>query len=614
VTLATSPATVQVPGTAVTLTGSATCPGTAQYRFAIQKPNAAYTIVQDYGNATTYAWNTTGLALGDYGLKVDVRNVGATTASEASASAVFTLSNAACTLPTFTIDRASPQGAGTVITFSANTTTCPSPLFRFLVQTPAPDLAWTIMQDYSTAKTWKWQPSAPGGQYRIEIDARDSTRPVQWDQYAVVPFVVNVCAGAALSPSVPSPQAAGTQVVWTASAVATNCPNPVFQFWMLAPGSTWTIVQPYSATATFNWSTAGKPGAFHVSAWVRDASGTGAVNSTLGNYDSFAGALYTLNTQPCKSVTVSAAPASPATAGTAVTWTPVASSCPNPQYQFWVLAPGSGAWTVAQPYSNSATFNWTTTGRAVGTYSFSVWVRDTSSAGTACNSLGCLDAFVGATYTLASTACTSATASAAPPSSSPAGTAVTLTGVAAGCPNPLYQFWMLAPGSGTWTVARAYSSNATFNWSTTGPLTAGLYRFSVWVRDASSAGAVGTSMGTFDAFVALNHTLTSTPCASVTASASPPSPSVRGTGVTFTGVAASCANPLYEFWILTPGSSTWTVVQAYSTSATLNWSTTGLPAGTYRFSVWVRDASSTGAVTTSLGSFDAFVGIAYTLT
>src|SRR5216683_4454337 len=212
VTLTSSLNTPQVPGASVVLTGSATCPGTAQYRFAIQKPNGAYTIVQDYGSANTYAWNTT--------------------------------------------DRASPQGAGTVITFSANTTTCPSPLFRFLVQTPAPDLAWTVMQDYSTSKTFRWQPSGPGGQYRIEIDARDSTRPVQWDQYAVVPFTINVCTGAALSVSVASPQPAGTQVVLTGSAGASFCPNPVYEFWVLAPGSsTWTIAQAYSTSAAYNWNT-----------------------------------------------------------------------------------------------------------------------------------------------------------------------------------------------------------------------------------------------------------------------------------------------------------------------------------------------------------------------
>jgi hypothetical protein len=56
------------------------------------------------------------------------------------------------------------------------------------------------------------------------------------------------------------------------------------------------------------------------------------------------------------------------------------------------------------------------------------------------------------------------------------------------------------------------------------------------------------------------------------------------------------------------------IAQAYSASATFNWNTAGLPAGTYRFSVWVRDASSPGATSTSLGTFDAFVGASYVLT
>ena len=72
---------------------------------------------------------------------------------------------------------------------------------------------------------------------------------------------------------------------------------------------------------------------------------------------------------------------------------------------------------------------------------------------------------------------------------------------------------------------------------------------------------------------------------------------------------------MYQFWMLAPGSSTWTIAQPYSTSATFNWDTSALPAGTYRFSVWVRDASSTGTISSSLGTCDAFVGgTAYILT
>jgi spore germination protein YaaH len=614
VTLTSSLNTPQVPGASIVLTGAATCPGAAQYRFAIQKPNAAYVIAQDYGSATTYTWSTTGLALGDYGLKVDVRNAGATTASEASASVVFTLANPACTAPAVTTDRASPQGAGTVITFSATTTTCPSPLFRFLVQTP--DLTWTIMQDYSTAKTWKWQPPGPAGNYRIEIDARDSTRPVQWDQYTVVPYVINACSGGAMTDSVPSPQASGTLVVLTGSAGASFCPNPLYEFWVLAPGSsTWAIAQAFSTSATFSWDTTGRPsGAYHLGVWVRDAGSAGTVTTTLGNFDTFASAVYTLNTQPCASVAGSAAPALTSTTGTAVTITGNASGCPNPRYEFWILPPGSSTWTIAQAYSSSATYSWNTNGLTIGTYHFSVWVRDTSSLGTSCNSLGCNDTFAAVSYTLTSRNCASVTASAAPASPVTPGTAVNFTGVASGCPNPLYQFWILAPGASTWSVAQSYSAGATLSWNTTG-LPAGVYRFGVWVRDASSAGTSCNSLGCNDAFVATTFTLAPVTCTSVTASATPASPSPAGTAVTFTAEAAGCPNPLYQFWILIPGSSTWTKEQAYSASPTFNWSTAGpLPAGTYRFSVWVRDASSAGAISTSLGALDAFVGISYTLT
>ncbi|TMC94428.1 MAG: hypothetical protein E6J05_17185 [Chloroflexi bacterium] len=66
----------------------------------------------------------------------------------------------------------------------------------------------------------------------------------------------------------------------------------------------------------------------------------------------------------------------------------------------WILAPGSSTWTIAQAYSTSATFNWNTTGKAAGTYRFSVWARDATSSGS-CNSLGCNDSFVpGTAYVL----------------------------------------------------------------------------------------------------------------------------------------------------------------------------------------------------------------------
>ena len=404
--------------------------------------------------------------------------------------------------------------------------------------------------------------------------------------YQAGPYTAPRCATAAMSAAPSSPQSAGATVVVTAST--SGCPNPLYEFWLLAPGSsTWTVAQAYSTAGTFNWNTSGSAaGTYYISVWIRDA---GSANS----YDAyFPGAPYTLTSTGCASVTASAAPASPQTAGTPVTITATASGC-KARYEFWILPPG-GSWTIVQAYSSTATFGWTTTGLAAGTYRYSVWVRDAASAAS-------YDAyFPGTAYALTSTStpCTAVTASAAPASPQSAGAVVTITASASGCANARYEFWILAPG-GSWTMAQAYSSSATFAWNTTPP--AGTYRYSVWVRDAGSSAS-------YDAFSpGTTYTLTTTPCTSVTASAAPASPQAHGSTISITAIASGCPNPQYEFWILAPG-GTWTIAQGYSSSATFSWNTTGLPAGTYRYSVWVRDASSSAA-------YDAFFpSVTYTLT
>jgi len=86
----------------------------------------------------------------------------------------------------------------------------------------------------------------------------------------------------------------------------------------------------------------------------------------------------------------------------------------------------------------------------------------------------------------------------------------------------------------------------------------------------------------------------------------PSPPQVSGTGVTFSASVSGCPHPLYQFLTLAPGSPSWQLAQAYSSSATFRWNTTGLVAGTYYYTVWARDASSTGATCTDPDCFDAY--------
>src|SRR5579864_3739593 len=105
-------------------------------------------------------------------------------------------------------------------------------------------------------------------------------------------------------------------------------------------------------------------------------------------------------------------------------------------------------------------------------------------------------------------------------------------------------------------------------------------------------------------------------CRSVTLSANPSSSDVVGSSPLFTAAASGCPNasPLYQFWTLAPGASSWTQAQSYSPTATFTWSTVGLAPGTYSVSVWARDAGSTGAYGNSLGRWDAYTSMQYTLT
>ncbi len=202
----------------------------------------------------------------------------------------------------------------------------------------------------------------------------------------------------------------------------------------------------------------------------------------------------------------------------------VGAGCTRALYEFWLHS--AAGWSLVQPYSSTSTFTWTTAGLAPGTYRFSVWARDASSPGTNGAPPNTYDTFSAFDYVLAAGACSGMTATAAPPSPASVGTQVTVSGNASGCGNPRYGVYLLPPG-GSWSLVRAYSSQAWFTWNTAGK-PAGTYRFSVWARDASSPAA-------YDAFSTFNYALATTPCTGMSATASPPTSATVGTTVTITG-------------------------------------------------------------------------------
>ena len=360
----------QPPGTTVNLTGSATCPGTAQYRFWRRAPGGAWTIVKDYSSTNTLAWNTTGFAQGTYYLEVDARDQGATSPYEAVSNMTYALGPAACHSPTLTASPASPGASGSPVTFTSSSTGCPNPRYRFWIRPPGG--AWTVMQNYGTASTFNWSSAATAGTYHVDVDVRDAASTASYDAVNNISYVVTGCSAAQLATDKPSPQLTGTaSVTLTGSA---TCPGtPDYRFWVRRPGGAWTVVQDYSPTATYAWNTASLPaGTYFLEVDVRDHGST-------ASYETVKNMSFTLG--GCISATLTPSPTSPQPAGTAVTLAGSATCTGTPQYRFWMRAPG-GTWTIVQDYSASATFNWNSSGWTAGTYSFEVDVRNTGSTAT----------------------------------------------------------------------------------------------------------------------------------------------------------------------------------------------------------------------------------------
>jgi hypothetical protein len=409
---------------------------------------------------------------------------------------------------------------GTVIQYVASAQNCPIPLYEFWVLPPH-STTWQLAQAYSSDATLNWDSASRApGVYLFAVWARDIASAGsaggglgRWDAYGTFNYTVSPtafapCTGVTVSVMPAPPVLSGTST--TITATPTACPNPRYEFWMAnANSSVWRVVQGYSTNATLSWNTLGEPpGTYRLSVWVRDASSFGKAGDSLGTWDAYNSLAIPLVAKPCTGVTASAAPASPQSAGTAVTVTATAAGgCPGPKFQFWLLAPSATSWKVVQAYSSSATFTWDQTAQPAGVYGVAVWARDNSSLGTSGSSLGRWDALTSFSYRLTTQPCTSMSLTSMPVGTTTVGTTVSITASAAGCPKPQFEFWMLAPGATTWQVVQPYSAAATLSWSTTGKL-AGAYQFSVWARDISSVGTSGDSAGTWDVYDPMTYSLT----------------------------------------------------------------------------------------------------------
>ncbi|HZW35663.1 MAG TPA: hypothetical protein VFF01_01895, partial [Candidatus Deferrimicrobiaceae bacterium] len=188
VSLAANPASPQLPGTAVTFTAAATGgSGTYQYQFlGRQVGQPTFNVVQPYGPANT--WNWTAVA-GSWEIQVQARNAGSAAAFEGLQTITYDVTVPPVTAVTLTATPASPQTAGTSITFTGTATGGSGNLeYQFLGrQVGSPTFG--VAQPYGPSNTWTWTGIA--GSWEIQVQARSVGSIAPFDASATITDIVN---------------------------------------------------------------------------------------------------------------------------------------------------------------------------------------------------------------------------------------------------------------------------------------------------------------------------------------------------------------------------------------------------------------------------------------
>jgi hypothetical protein len=276
---------------------------------------------------------------------------------------------------------------GTHVTATATGTGCTtSPRYEFWLR-PATSSVWQLVQAYGTSNTYDWNSTgADVGTVYLGVHVKDVNSTAAYDAVASNPVTVtgSVCTGVTIVPAPTSvnnnPTSGGTHVIATASA--TGCTTtPKYEFWIRpASVSTWTVVQAYSATATYDWNSSGAlPGTVYLGVHAKDAGSSAA-------YDVVASTPVTVNASQCGVPTITPVPTTvvhSSSGGTHVIAT-ASTSCTNAaRYEFWIRPASSSTWQLVQAYSATATYDWNSTGAAVGTVYLGVHVKDVNSVSSA---------------------------------------------------------------------------------------------------------------------------------------------------------------------------------------------------------------------------------------
>jgi hypothetical protein len=335
----------------------------------------------------------------------------------------------------------------------------------------------------------------------------------------------------------------------------------------------WAVLRDYAPSNQLTW-TPTHTGKYALQVWARRIGSPAAYETWTGSgeFDIASSRLSVVSIDPDKAL--------PALTGTTITWTArTRGGTAGPLlFKFIQYSAQSGSWRVVQDYSPSRTYTWTPTWSDEGFHALQVWVKSNGSSAS-------YDAWLGTDPFELRRAPLQLTADKVFPVAPMVNVRWTAE-VPDSTVSLEYSFFLYDRSKGTWSIARPYNTNNTFDWT---PGATGTFALQAWARRAGSSSAYDVWRGTdyLDVF--------SSPARIKSLTADTTFPTTTGTPITWTATASGGTSALEYRFVIYNASTGWRVLREYSQTRTVTWTPSASEAGTYAIQVWVRSTGSASA-------------------